>query len=84
MLNQQIANKGQLPYTVRNDISGSVSGDDVLDHELVAVFHETQAFELVPHHHSSLFQHGQAVAADGAPYVVPLWFLWEDGTHSGS
>jgi hypothetical protein len=44
---------------IRNDISESVGGDDVLDHELATVFHETHAFELVPHRHSSPFQYGQ-------------------------
>jgi hypothetical protein len=39
--------------------SQSVGGDDVLDHELATVFHETHAFELVPHRHSSPFQYGQ-------------------------
>ena len=44
IVNQHVANNGQFPYASRNDTLKSVGGKDLLDDELVAVFHEPQAF----------------------------------------
>ena len=40
IVNQHVANNGQFPYASRNDTLKSVGGKDLLDDELVAVFHE--------------------------------------------
>ena len=58
IVNQHVANNGQFPYTSRNDTLKSVGGEDLLDDELVAVFHEPQAFgepaRAVGHRHTNM------------------------------
>ena len=58
IVNQHVANNGQFPYASRNDTLKSVGGKDLLDDELVAVFHEPQAFgepaRAVGHRHTNM------------------------------